>query len=443
MEIFLELHRRQFVISARRFEREGWQHIPLGPDRILSHHPDLTVTRRGPDVILGTWLLEGQAGRFVRISDGMLEGDASCLLSVYYGKGPEGPVISSSPALAGALLGLARDPRVPQWRKPLKWYIPPGSPFLGLTRLLHDQRLLISDLSLIPRSRQLGPMASVDIAVRTLADHLVANFRALPEERIILALTAGQDSRVLFAALVASGRRFETITQMVDERSRTDVEVAARLSKRFGIRHSTILPRMPEDHAAFDLWQQHCAASYADADGLLVPRGQYGFLGKGDILLRGGCFEIGRRVLHNKMGDLDVQSATAEQIWLREVGATSVEGADAQSLTSLRAWLDWRRIHDTGLDLTDSYQLEHRIGGWLGSIEQAMDCLPARSLQPASSDVVLAATMTAENVSDRQAGFVQREAARYLCPDALRIPINPVPLRTRLRRSLHQLIKGR
>lgn len=261
--------------------------------------------------MLGDPILGGLAGRFITIEDGLLRLDASGLLGIYYGKGPKGLVASSSPVLARTFTGAVHDPRTIR-RRGMNWYPSPGSPSTGISRLLRDQMLDLVKGEVVFRARAISRLGSVEEARDTLAEHLVAVVAGMPEGNIKLALTAGLDSRLLFAALLASGRSFETFTQYISEASVPDIRVAAQLSKRHRIVHR-VVHRGPRDAGLNELFHAHTDGSYRDADEILIPHGQYA-LNSEDVMVRGGCFEVGRLFYRKRFGTTDLTNADATEI---------------------------------------------------------------------------------------------------------------------------------
>jgi hypothetical protein len=249
---------------------------------------------------------------------------------------------------------------------------------------------------------------------------------------LFLALTAGLDSRTLAAALLSSDVKFDCVTQNFAGVKKADITVAADICRYLGVKHHVIDPIATDNsavgnsaagHSAVDLWRQHALGSYSDADDNVLLNGdQYRFLRAGTILIRGGLFEVGRRFYAGQFRDLVGDTMTGEKIFRRFESAAP----DDAAIQALDAWLDWRRANDNGLDLLDSFYLDQRVGGWLAAIEQALDLLPGRSVQPVNSLAAMRALVT-PGIEDRQAGRLQKEAIARMAPQLRRFPLNPVP----------------
>ncbi|MFC3687691.1 hypothetical protein [Aquipuribacter hungaricus] len=455
-------HRRQFVISRSRVDLgEDWTCLELPDGFVLSHQQDLRVTRR-PDggLVLGTALpgastadVTGLAGRFATVSWPWVGTDASALLSVYHASGPDGPLVSSSPALLGRLLPApgAPGPDRRMWWGGMNWFPGPGSPLPQVRKLLPGQRLRLPDLT-VEDSR--GPMASLgpdEQARSVLADELTATVRAASEgaATTCVALTAGLDSRTVLAAVLAAGMRVETVTQVV--RNPADVRVAADISRYLGVRHHVVEPS-PHQEDRVRAWREHTLHAYDDADNrLLLPRDQYRFFHRGTVLLRGNAFEFGRRFLAPRFRGLDPDDLTGTALWRRFEGSAPPH---APSVAALDEWVATRRHRRDGLDLVDGFYDDHRLGGWLASLEHGLELLPGVSVVPANSARAKAALL-APTHEERTAGTVQRDVVHDLAPELERFPVNPPPtgvrrhVRTvrvragRATRALRQLAGGR
>ena len=426
-----KVHRRQFVLSSTAFHLPGWRSQELGASVVLSHDPDLKVRSEGETVVLGEALLGDSTGRFVTIAGGELRLDTAGLLAVYYAVTPDGVVATSSPALARRILAAERDTLELRWsgavRRPsgklLNWFPSPASSSIGVNRLLPDQALNLSTGEVTRVGRPFEPFDDVEEASRILADQIGEATAALPDGRLCISLTAGLDSRVILAGLVASGRPFDAVTQQIGDSAAAadDIRIARELASRYGARHTVMRPRrtrveLIERRAA------HTDGSYVDADDLLVPNGQYGFLQDGVVVVRGGCFEIGRRQLHDIVGDVEFDAAGAA-VFAERFGCS--RDTHPSAVEALERWAAWRADHPNGLDPADSFFLDQRLGGWFASLEQNLDAYPGRSINPANSYTAFTALLGSRDPDVLRSGEIQKRAAERLCCGILETPLNP------------------
>jgi hypothetical protein len=427
------LHNRQFIISKQIYDFGDWRYKKLENDLYLSYHKNLSITEH-PDfseIYVGERLLDGESGRYVIISDNKVYGHAASLLGIYYGICNNGPLIGSSPALLSKISGQQRNSRKLSWG-PLNWFPSPGSPLSGFSRLLPDQKLTLSNLELTQRKISLNTHSGSEI----LSDYFLRFMHSLDDGRLMLALTAGLDSRTLLAALIASGQKFETYTHLINQKSLIDVETAKQLSDYFGIRHHIIEPSKDLPNL-LDTWKNHTLESYSDADNnLLIPRGQFTDFTDDSVLIRGSCFEIGRRVYHSRLGHLTFKNASSSDIWQAFKLPSPKSRKPHQAFDS---WLSWRRNYTSDLSFPDAFYFDQRLGGWLSSIEQAWDSFSFKSVHPANSLTAMSALRSAKSHNALRKGKIQKKVTMKLCPEALRIPINAKPAKRSLKRTLKRI----
>jgi hypothetical protein len=446
----LAVHHRQFVIAKEPIlVNQDWRSMILSNEFYLSHQADLPVRileRNARRMVMIGQAFAGEdgdgrddlshelSGRFTWIDWPYLYTDASALLPVYYTGHLDEPLITSSVALAAKLADAAVSLRSIRWGG-LNWTPPPGSSVSNLGKLLRDQRLYIPSAAVEFVDRSIRPAASFDQAKQRLASDLTTISRSVGKRSgtLYLALTAGLDSRTLLSSLLAAGVKFECVTQKFQGVSRSDVEVAGQISRYLGVQHHVIGPN-PRNEDSVRLWREHTLETHSDADDThLIPQDQYRFLKTGDTLVRGGCFELGRRFYASQLKDLTFENARGIDLWRR----FETEPPDAHVVASLDEWLAWRRQHRCGLDLVDAFYLDQRVGGWLSALEHGLDMQPGISVPLANCGRILSSLIT-PGEADRRTGRLQREVIGVLEPNLLRFPVNPVSLGDRAGRILRR-----
>jgi hypothetical protein len=431
---FVVPHRRQFVIWDRSVTLPDWQSKPISPGQVLSWHRELAVKfgLESDEVTIGFAVGPEEVGRVVRLKGGTARNDPCGLASVYYGTAGGAPLVTSSPALVSSLSGKETQARPFEWRDRVNWYVLPGSCVAGFSRLLRDQSLDLATLEVSAYDRRLHAYTAFDEAVEAMADSLVSYLASLQGRRVVVALTAGLDSRTVLAAAIYAGVDVSGFTLDLGGNSRTDVSVARKICRHFKIPHTTGNKRLHADTSDdTSKLREHCQDAHSDAiNAISVPDGLYRALEPDSLLLRATCFELGRDYYGQLLGDFEKASVTGTEL------------ADALQIDLQRRpgcigildrWLAWRREHDDGLSLGDSFYLDQRLGGWAATGELCHDALPALSLQPANSERIQNALLTGLQ-DERQAGAVQKAVISRLLPDMHRFPINPPSGRGRLTR---------
>jgi hypothetical protein len=213
------------------------------------------------------------------------------------------------------------------------------------------------------------------------------------------------------------------MTLAVSKSSETDIRIAADLSRSLGLKHHVIVAEPHVDAQADRVaWERQTLAASSDAiDVVLIPGRFYRFFRAGDVLVRGGCFELGRRYYRKQLGDLDLDHHGAQKIWEHMMAERAL---DLATESEPDAGVNWRRQHPDGLAAVDSFYLDQRIGGWLALDELALDCTLATLIQPAASDAVLSSLVSGTKKGSEE-GRIQLGCIRQLAPNLLNMPINP------------------
>ena len=413
----LHLHKKQFVIARKPILiDENWETLPLPHGFHLSFHRALNVAQHGDTYLLGTKF------RFAEVAWPCISGDATNLLSIHYAHGPDGPYVSSSPALLAELARCPVSKRRLRWGG-VNWFPGPGA--RAGRKLLRDQRLNIPLLQPEGFDRQIKTLNSFEEARECLASCLIDAAKVIEtsHDKVYLGLSAGLDSRTILAAFLASGIKFEAFTWSFEGMAVQDIRIARKLARSFGIKHQVVAPR-PRDERPLKTWQQHCLSSYCDADdNRLVPSDSFRFLGDGSAFVQGGIFEIGRRHYARRLAGVDFHNATGSRLY-----SGFEKKPNAETIASLDEWIKWRRQHQDGLNLIDAFYLEQRVGGWLAAQEQGLDAVPGTSVNPANDARILSALLTPDE-PDRASGRLQSETIKMLEAKLLEIPLNPPPPR--------------
>lgn len=454
-------NRRQFILSGRAIQVSGWRHLRVGSLH-LCHCPELKVN---PIVdaqgivwyLLGTAIDLGRAklvspadqyhsqdagagcmravacdwsGRWVLFSERALFADAATLLGVYYsGKGAEF-IASSSSALIGSL-GCAevRDTRVPGWQG-LDWYPPPLTKYRAVYKLLPDQSLdpTTGEVTYFERLqlRTEASHKSLGEIVELVRQKLISAIQALSDcesgIRITLALTSGLDSRTTLALLVDAGVDFDVCTFLHSRISDADIELPPLLAARLGVQHEFI-PSSEPDAKKAAVFDKHTDNSVHGADRESFISGCFDKLPGQRWYLRSGCWELGRRYFHRKLGSTDLLAAAAYPSRVAHAFHTYVNvRASAQGFSE---WANWRMAHPLHAPWQDLFYRDQRLGGWLSAIEQALDLSELTSLHLLNCDHLYEMLLAASKAGP-ETGALQNALIERCCPLLAEYPVNPV-----------------
>lgn len=422
----MQLHRRQFVIGPSPVRpASDWVTTHIPDTGYLSHSPELRVasatdadgriwhvlglvvqtdanksdpvrevagaTHSTIEHVYQTW-----AGRWILIGNGELHMDAAGLLSCFYslketGDGTRELWVSGSVALLADLLriDISNDRQIRHGEVAIDWYPPPRSRYEAVRRLLPSQVLVLANGDLRPRRLfpEITTSLGYDDVLDTLQRYLTSALQEASKaaDTLWLPLTAGYDSRLLLAAAHYAGVSVKTYTQGYKNIEPLDRDIPPKLAEAVGMSHSLYWDGA-YNSAAADLWDRHTGHHCVAADRRFVSHGQFEWCKKGDIILRGGGFEVGRcsyrrRFPESRTGHL----APSAEVIVRGLGRKGLQGRESL-VRAMQEWVDWtmRTPHEE-LSWWDRLYLEQRIGGWASLTEQSLDLLDGETYQASNS----------------------------------------------------------
>ena len=468
----MRIHRRQFILGPDSINIPGWVQVVIPEVGYLCHCPEMHLTlvkdadghslvligspiqtdanRPDPnnEIALSTSrtikdLYQTWAGRWILICCGKLHMDSSGLLGCFYAvkqnaAGESKLWVSSSVALLTEILGLDDKPtRSISHGAGIDWYPGPTICRNSIRKLLPSQILELDGGALIPR--RLIPEISQTLSYEDILDriqsYLVTTLRcaARLRERIWLPLTAGYDSRLLLAAARFAGISVHTYTQIYPSISEPDRALPPQLAEAVGFPHSMFYGKVYRKDLA-KIYDKHTGGLCVDRDRYFLSREYFDWSRKDDLILRGGCFEIGRCYYWSKFpGHGIISNVPGVEIILNGFK----EDSNPALVSALSEWINWtRQTPHKEMDWRDRFYLEQRLAGWLSSLEQSLDLIDADRFHTVNSHYyfacVLQITEEKRRVSQHQIDLIERMA-----PELLKFPFNPVvPARQKVLRKI-------
>jgi hypothetical protein len=307
-------------------------------------------------------------------------------------------------------------------------YFPDDSvPFRGVQLLPPAHVLDVRSTGVVCRARSRphpSDETDVDAVGADLARLLVDSCDALAGRgRVRCSLTGGKDSRLIAAALHASG--IDIITQTRGHPEHADVVVARRISEMLGVEHVNVSPLAEARDASVmhvDPLRRARAVVRAtegmlsayenvtiDPDRAFSPAPRLG--GHGGELLRGGFATY--------VKDLSPDGAVdyMRKVFLR-YGRMVRRDAFRTYRKRLQPWLD--RVHDHPLPGLDEFYLRARAGRWSAAARSAMTTKHAL-YQPYFDDRVVATAHRAPTERRLDERLVHA-ALRHLAPQLVDVP---------------------
>jgi hypothetical protein len=471
----LVAHQKQFVLGPEAVRvRPEWEALQLTGGLILSLCPKLRASRlRSSDgqeyYLLGLAIpadIPGAsiertfaskhsseieewtgfwAGKWSLISAARCWQDAAGLLGLYHRHTTDGVWISSSPAILGGYLPNVGPARRLPWRiaheKGMDWIPAP------LTTREHVYKLMALR-TIDPVSGAIRPVrfsaaqGTAPKDVRVLAATLrtvMGNWGEAAFRERSVGLTAGFDTRTVLAAATAAKIDFQAFTDIHELLARADHDLPPRLAAQVGVAHRF------RDNPAIDAAEMRAreAAVIAHMDrAIFHPTAAMCISGRADhmhdlglTIAAGHGFEIGRCAHWARFfrSGLTERAPTAGGLLRAFFHARP---------RPLSLWMDamttWQRsLADPiplDLDWRDRFYLEQRFGAWASTVQRTLDVLDGTFFYPANC-LWIAHLLLQYNARERRMGFAQRAAIDLLAPPLARVPFNPEPLGTRVRRQ--------
>lgn len=448
-------YRRQFLLSAAELPTpESWRTLEVGNGFHLHHCPELPV-RRFTDMVGSTWFLLGHAysvvtdnsaliaseiststidtipalvrhwsGRWLLINQDAVITDAAGLLGTFILENDKEVLLSNSLALLNALRKTpVTDSRIISWHG-FNWYPLPASKYQAIRKLLPDQIYSLSSRRTVFYDRlELPPASNTSVIAANIVRGLCNVVRQIHNSqngcRLLLALTAGLDSRTSYAVLRSSGIPFSTMTMRNPRISIADRTIPELIAKRHHIHHKFIVGH-EYSAARCQQYDQHTDATVFDGDRYFYSYGTFEGLGV-DYLIRSGCWEIGRKYFHRQLSGLDLQEIYEQPEKLLQRFRTYCN--TRASSQGVKLWAAWRLQHKLAIDWRDLFYRDQRLAGWLSSIEQSLDLIAPVSIHPVNSDYfygLLIRSSQQETVPN-----IQKAIINLCVPELGDIPINP------------------
>lgn len=476
----MEIHRRQFVVGPEPvLVDRGWAAREVASGTFISHCNGLPVAtvRDGngipwhllglavqtdpqrPDptaeiVAAGTGevarLYPAWAGRWVLIGNGKVHLDASGLLGVFYlparpaAGGPRDTWLSSSASL---LAELTKSEVVPGGIERIKeggvnWYPPPRSRYAGIRRLLPSQVLVLPggelrSRPLLPEPGQAEGTGGYEDVLSGLQEGLTAGLRRAAEghRRLWVPLSAGYDSRLVLALALHAGLNVKTYTMrkanewrlVGNSRPRTsyvlkaDMTLPPLIARQAGVEHRWI-PKGPFCGSDLELFDGHTGGHTVENDRAYFSHGQWGWLEPGDLILRGGVFEVGHCFYWKRFPGKYAPGALPAPDEV--IDAFELPG-DSLHARAIREWLAWAAEAPVAdIDWRDRMYIEQRVAGWLSSLEQALDLVAGERFYPLNAGRFFR-LLTSIPEQKRLAKTHHVDLIARTAPDLLRFPFNP------------------
>ena len=458
----------QFVLGREPLPvPANWPRVTIGGTRVLRAHPELAVTQHGAGAatltLIGNMLdperpsagnreiLEALSaygtgrdallratapcgGRWVLIAndgeESFLFHDALGLRQACFARDAAGAIhVASDPGMLAQIAHAPVDAEARVFAEsavfrndPERAWPAAATAFRGVHRLLPNHWLDLARGS-TTRFWPDGPL--VPVGLEQAAEHCAALVRGLITAaarrfELVVAVTAGLDSRVVLAASRDLGERVEYVTvhQWHVANDPPDVDVARRMMAALGLGHAVVRAAAEVDSRFDELFRANTATAHEhylpDAAALLAR------FGRRKAAITGSGGELGRCSFREHLPLFDRLRVTPH--YLARIGGY---GTERFAVRALAAWLDGTQPRH-GINPLDLFMWEHDCGSWLAMVQLEFDIAWREIFTPFDCRELLAtmlATQPAQRKGPRSPLF--QEMIRRLWPELLEFPINP------------------
>ena len=488
------LYRRQFLLGPRPVDDlpDAWQRLAVAGGRTLHAHPDLLVTQRergGVELTLLGFAIDphhparddadvlddlldraGRAadvlektdhlgGRWALVAvdgdDALIFHDASGFRQVTHAD-DGGIWTASQPLLLQRAVDLAPDEEAlaefvstPFFQKNREaWWPGDRTRYAGVRALLPNH-VLDLDTGAVRRFWPYAPLrpntfeGGVERGTAILQGMMAGAHRRFP---LTVAMTAGLDSRLQLAACrdIAREVSFFTHLHYGYDATHVDAAVSAKLLGRLGLEHRLIQCLTPKefrtsadpDVAAYrDLYLANTSMSHVGWGSISHAMSRE--VPEGHVVVKANCNETTRHRFRVRSGD---EGSAADTLAQTMTGLMGMDGIDFAT----RAFRDWAvasidPIEAYGYDAYDLAFWEQRSGRWQAGDQLERD-LDHETFVPFNSREYFTALLGVPAEYRRAPEPLHRAMIRAMWPEALRVPINPLTPKQKVRAAARRVL---
>lgn len=471
----MSIHKKQFVICNYEVKKDNFINVKLSNGLFFNYSKDLNVERiytENPEdeiYILGHAFqvnsdkqspideikkkeyntidkcYESWSGRWILIYNGEIHMDACGTLGIFYTTQNDNVYISSSCAILKELCGINKVKNLfyIEHGKGMDWYPGPKSILENINRLLPSQIIKLSKNKVEINNREIISKCYDNISdeekinlICKYLDQLMKNISREYVGDILLPLTAGYDSRTILSIMLKSNIKFSTLTLEHSGILNSDVDIPNQLAKEFEFDHKYIKRNKILDKNKLIEFDNHTLGNCVDEDRLFYAHNQFPN-GGNKLLLRGGIWEVSRGFYDDILIGQNDNSIDEKLKCIRQ----SFHGFKEHSLheESLALWLKYIETHKESIDWRDRLYLEQRVGGWLSSIEQALDLTDFDRIHPLNSKILISLLMSLSKEIRKDKNH-QVEIIRLCEPKLLQYPFNKKTFNETIRNKIKIVI---
>jgi len=378
----------------------------------------------------GRWIIIATNGNDIRIFN-----DPAGLRQLFYtDTGKTGELwCASQPGMIADILDLDMSTEGIEYINSRKFQINPeyhwpgsSTPYGEIIHLLPNHYLNVSNGT----EERFWPKASFkETSLETAVEKCSALLQGLMKSAsnrfdLALGLTAGLDSRVVFAASkgIKNIRSYVTIQQLGMQENHPDISIASMLLSQNGLRHDVVKSSLIIDDEFLAVFRRNTAVPHSvyAPDTYAISEYYRKNYGKCFVVLTGSASEIAR-----SSHRLDLKKPMSAKIYPEDLASVEVMEKSNYVLDSFDKWIKGaNNLHN--YDILDVFEWEQGHGNWLAMCQLEFDIVWEDLFTPFNCRELLE-TMLSVDRKYRQAPDYKLFHAIILklWPELLDIPINP------------------
>lgn len=369
-------------------------------------------------------LTKNWTGRWVLIRDSELITDATGLMSAFYWNNGDEWMISSSLSLISKILQISITKSISN--SGLDWYLLPNTIVPNVKVLFCTQKIKLNrsiEIFSINRFSDKRKLSSEE-KIHEVTSRLVTalkNIEKFIDRDIIIALTAGKDSRLVIAAALSANVKFSAYTMEHPKMLIADKKLPGKIAKKYGfpwtfIRMNTQNNNLADDYLRFN------GGNSKGADILFYSSGQSQQIPNNSLVIRSGIFEAGQLYGRRTMGEtMESMKAGFYKYYKKSL-------QDEEQKYAFEKWLRYVVENPISfVDIRDRFYIEQRVNGWVSAIEQALTINSFDTLQIANCQELISILLSA-NDEERKNNQLALAMIKSLMPELLDFPVNKTTL---------------
>lgn len=459
------LFRRQYLLGPAFIDQlSSWSRIAIEGVGYLTFHPDLRVTQvssceksltllgyildpnqphHSDQEILERLLenlnsadelvnaLERLAGRYAIVlrlkNHRRILTDPAGFRQVFYHRNRSGSILcGSQPGIFAHCGELQEDPEFAEFSRSRYfrsdaeyWFPGTGSPYKDVRHLLPNTYLDLDNGSAVrywPNANL--PSITVDECVEATAPILKGTIAAAAHRfKLALAITAGLDSRILFAASNDNQNSIFYYTQSsgTQQNNRGDILVPRQLLAMLGLEHHSVVCPENIDPGFLGIYEKNFPFAHLSKGAKIFSSYEL-FNPTGFVVVNGVGNEITRCFYH---------SCSLENMDGSALAKAAGMDNEAYAINRFQEWLESIAPNRFNFDLRDLFYWEQRMGNWAAMVFAEAD-IAHETLSPYNCRYLLTNFLSVD-VKHRQGPSytLYRQLIKRLWPEALLVPINP------------------